>query len=217
MPTTATRAGDNSRRTTILPTVNWCSRSANTSLMALFRSSSDRSPPGVPGRESASRPLTIFAARNVWLSIFSSSFVFGSPGSAPSSSIWVKLEMPVRGVLTSCATPAASNPIDAILSEICSCSSSRTRSVTFSMIRIVPSMLAGSVWDLSGTAVALTRSFGGSAPPTCPAPKRQPVSGALNNVAPCGRSSSAARNASTNGTSNTSDNFSPIASSRPTP
>ena len=88
---------------------------------------------GVPGRDRFSRPLTIFAARNVCRSIFSSRAVCGSAGSAPSSSICVKLEMPVSGVLTSCATPAASRPIDAIFSEICSCSSSRTRSVMFSM------------------------------------------------------------------------------------
>ena len=48
--------------------------------------------------------------------------------------------MPVSGVLTSCATPAASKPIDAIFSEICSCSSSRTRSVTSSMSKIVPAV-----------------------------------------------------------------------------
>ena len=48
----------------------------------------------------------------------SSSRVCGSCGSAPSSSICVKLEIPVSGVLTSCATPAASKPIDAIFSEI---------------------------------------------------------------------------------------------------
>ena len=33
------------------------------------------------------------------------------------SSIWVKLEMPVSGVFTSCATPAASRPIEAIFSR----------------------------------------------------------------------------------------------------
>ena len=37
----------------------------------------------------------------------------------------MKLEIPVSGVLTSCATPAASRPSDAIFSEICSCSSRR--------------------------------------------------------------------------------------------
>ncbi len=59
-------------------------------------------------------------------------------GSARSSSIWVKLEMPVSGVFTSCATPAASRPIEAIFSEICSCSSSWTREVMSSMSTIVP-------------------------------------------------------------------------------
>ena len=106
------------------------------------------------GRDRLSRPLTIFAARNVCRSIFSSSTVRGSSGSAPSSSICVKLEMPVSGVLTSCATPAASRPIDAIFSEICSCSSSRTRSVMSSMRRIVPH-------DRRGVARRLLQRHGG--------------------------------------------------------
>ena len=50
----------------------------------------------------------------------------------------MKLEIPVSGVFTSCATPAASSPIDAIFSEICSCSSRCTRSVMSSSSRIVP-------------------------------------------------------------------------------
>ena len=49
--------------------------------------------------------------------------------------------MPVSGVFTSCATPAASRPIDAIFSEICSCSSSCTRAVTSSMMTIVPTVV----------------------------------------------------------------------------
>ena len=52
--------------------------------------------------------------------------------------------MPVSGVLTSCATPAASTPIDAIFSDSCSCSTSRTRSVMFSISRIVPATIAAS-------------------------------------------------------------------------
>ena len=64
------------------------------------------------------------------------------PGSAPSSSICVKLEMPVSGVFTSCATPAASRPIDAIFSEICSCSSSCTRVEMSSTMTIVPAIVA---------------------------------------------------------------------------
>ena len=95
---------------------------------------------GDAGRDSVSRPFTIFAARNVWRSIFSSSRVRGILGSAPSRSICVKLEMPVSGVFTSCATPAASRPIEAIFSEICSCSSSWTRAVTSSTMTIVPAV-----------------------------------------------------------------------------
>ena len=53
------------------------------------------------GRDRLSRPLTILAARNVWRSIFSSSRVRGSSGSALCSSICVKLEIPVSGVFTS--------------------------------------------------------------------------------------------------------------------
>ena len=41
--------------------------------MTALTSTAVRSPPGVPGRDSVSSPLTILAARNVWRSIFSSS------------------------------------------------------------------------------------------------------------------------------------------------
>ena len=65
--------------------------------------------------------------------------------------------MPVSGVFTSCATPAASRPIDAILSEICSCSSSCARWVTSSTMMTVPA--SPPPWpetDWSGTVVTLT-------------------------------------------------------------
>ena len=72
--------------------------------------------------------------------------------------------MPVSGVLTSCATPAASRPIDAIFSEICSCSSSRTRSVMSSMSRMRPDHRRRRPMAFcSGTSVALTSSRAESA------------------------------------------------------
>ena len=113
------------------------------------------------GRARFSSPLTIFAARNVWRSIFSSTLVFGSSGSAPCISICAKLEMPVSGVLTSCATPAASNPIDAIFSDICSCSSSCTRVEMSSTMSIVPAMAPSE--SRSGVVATFTsRRRGGS-------------------------------------------------------
>ena len=108
------------------------------------------------GRARFSRPLTIFAARNVCRSIFSSTLVRGSSGWAPSRSICVKLEMPVSGVLTSWATPAASRPIDAIFSEICSCSSSWTLVEMSSTMTIVP--VIASCASRSGVAATLTSS-----------------------------------------------------------
>ena len=80
----------------------------------------------------------------------------GSSGSACCSSICVKLEMPVSGVLTSCATPAASRPIDAIFSEICSCSSSCTRLEMSSMTRMVPAIAPSE--SRSGVVATLTSS-----------------------------------------------------------
>ena len=65
--------------------------------------------------------------------------------------------MPVSGVLTSCATPAASRPIEAIFSEICSCSSSCTRAVTSSTMTIVPTVVTPRPSEArSGTTAALT-------------------------------------------------------------
>ena len=101
-----------------------------------LRSTGPVSPPD--GRARFSRLLTIFAARNVWRSIFSSSSLRGSPSSDRSSSICVKLEMPVSGVFTSWATPAASRPMAAIFSDRRSCSSRLARSVTSAMTRIQP-------------------------------------------------------------------------------
>ena len=111
-------------------------------------------------RDRLSSPLTIFAARNVCCSIFSSIRVLGSSGSALLSSICVKLEMPVSGVFTSCATPAASRPTDAILSEICSCSSRCTRSVTSSMMMMLPTvdMPNCPLGAFSGAVAMFTRS-----------------------------------------------------------
>jgi len=73
-----------------------------TSAMMMLMSTVDRSPDApAAGRDNVRRPLTILAARNVCRSIFSSRRVRGSSGSAFSSSICVKLEIPVSGVLTS--------------------------------------------------------------------------------------------------------------------
>ena len=156
IPSTTAGSSANSRRTLIRCVANWCSSSASTSAMTAFTSSGARSDDASTGRERLSSPLTILAARNVCRSIFSSSRVRGSSGSAPSRSICVKLEIPVSGVLTSCATPAASRPIDAIFSEICSCSSSCTRAVTSSTMTIVPAPpSAAASAARSGTADAL--------------------------------------------------------------
>ena len=164
-----------------------------------------------PGRDRLSRPLTILAARNVWRSIFSRSRVRGSSGSAPCSSICVKLEMPVSGVFTSCATPAASSPIDAIFSEICSCSSSCTRAVTSCRMTTVPTVTTSSPWDArSGTTATLTRRAASAAP-------ERAATGTRDRTAPDGDSRRAARTASRNGASNSSSSSRPIASCRVTP
>ena len=68
----------------------------------------------------------------------------------------MKLEIPVSGVLTSWATPAASRPIDAIFSEICSCSSSCTLVEMSSTITIVP--VIASCASRSGVAATFTSS-----------------------------------------------------------
>ena len=64
--------------------------------------------------------------------------------------------MPVSGVFTSCATPAASSPIDAIFSEICSCSSSCTRVEMSSMITMLPAIAPSE--SRSGVVATLTSS-----------------------------------------------------------
>ena len=113
--------------------------------------------------------------------------------------------MPVSGVFTSCATPAASRPIDAIFSEICSCSSSRTRSVMSSISRIVPTTASSPDAFCSGTAVALTSSRGRRRPVA----RRPAARGTASRRTGCSRR--AARSASTNGASNTSASVRPIA------
>ena len=55
--------------------------------------------------------------------------------------------MPVSGVLTSCATPAASRPIAAIFSDSRSCSSRFARSVMSSMTMIQPACAPSGVWN----------------------------------------------------------------------
>ena len=143
----------------MLPVRNWCSSSDSTSLTTALMSHGPLST--CAGRARFRRPFTIFAARNVCRSIFSSTWVDGSSGCAFSSSICVKLEMPVNGVLTSCATPAASSPIDAIFSEICSCSSSCTRVEMSSTMTMLPTTSACE--SRSGVAPRLTsRRRGGS-------------------------------------------------------
>ncbi len=66
----------------------------------------------------------------------------------------------MSGVFTSWATPAASSPIEAIFSEIWSCSSSFTRAVVSSTITIVPATLPSGV--RSGATAAFTSSARGS-------------------------------------------------------
>ena len=68
----------------------------------------------------------------------------------------MKLEMPVSGVFTSCATPAASRPIDAIFSEIWSCSSSCTRDEMSSTITMVPAIAPSE--SRSGVVATFTSS-----------------------------------------------------------
>ncbi len=87
--------------------------------------------------------------------------------------------MPVRGVLTSWATPAARMPSDAIFSEMRSCSSSCVRSVMSSKITIVPEAAAPALIACSGTVVMFTSRSG--LPVRC-----REVSGTRNADAPCG-------------------------------
>jgi hypothetical protein len=115
--------------------------------------------------------------------------------------------MPVSGVFTSWATPAASRPMEAIFSEICNCSSSCTRLVMSSTMTIVPTVLiAESSAARSGTTAALTMSE----------PART-ARASRDRVLPFGVSRRAARIASTNGASNTSCSSRPTASPRDTP
>src|SRR5438477_431929 len=76
------------------------------------------------------RLLTRAEARNVCCSIFFSSLYFGSSGPTSLRRSCAYEEMPVSGVFTSCATPAARRPREARRSLSCSSRSSRTRSVT---------------------------------------------------------------------------------------
>ena len=102
------------------------------SAITLLTSTSLNSVPLV--REKFSRLLTISEARKVWRVIFSSKAPFcGSPCSC-FASICAYDEMTARGVLTSWATPAASNPMDDSLSACESCDSSSIRSVMSSMM-----------------------------------------------------------------------------------
>ena len=68
-----------SLRTWMLPVLNWCSSSDSTSLTTALMSHGPLST--CAGRARFSSPLTIFAARNVCRSIFSSTCVDGSSGS----------------------------------------------------------------------------------------------------------------------------------------
>ena len=95
-------------------TLNWCSSSASVSAITLFRLISVNSVPVV--REKFSRLLTISEARNVCFVILSSSPAFCGSDCSCLASIWVYDEITASGVFTSCATPAASNPIDDSLS-----------------------------------------------------------------------------------------------------
>src|SRR6267143_1398147 len=80
------------------------------SVMILFTSTSANSAPLM--REKFSRLLTISEARNVCRVIFSSRPAFCGSDCNCFESICVYEEMTASGVLTSCATPAASSPID---------------------------------------------------------------------------------------------------------
>ena len=62
----------------------------------------------------------------------------------------------MSGVLTSWATPAASTPMEAIFSECWSCSSRRMRTVTSSMMMMVPQRSPEPT--LNGATETLTRS-----------------------------------------------------------
>ena len=65
--------------------------------------------------------------------------------------------MPVSGVFTSCATPAASSPSDAMRSDTRNCSSRWARAVTSSNITMVPAHSRPGIGS-SGTVVTFTSS-----------------------------------------------------------
>ena len=67
----------------------------------------------------------MFVARSACVRTFCSNACFGSFSFSMPSSICVYDETPVKGVFTSCATPAASKPIDESFSRCCNCSSRR--------------------------------------------------------------------------------------------
>ena len=78
------RAAHSSRRILMLLDCRTGARAATSRpVITVFRSMRVRSPSAVPGRDNVSRPFTIFAARNVCCSIFSSSRVLRIVGSAP--------------------------------------------------------------------------------------------------------------------------------------
>ena len=134
LPKIGGRCGCNSGTTLMRAVLNWCSSSVSVSWMTRFRSTLLNSELDV--REKFSRLLTISEARKVCFVIFSSSSAFfGSPFTC-FESICAYDEITASGVLTSCATPAASSPMDDSFSACESCDSSSMRSVMSStMIR----------------------------------------------------------------------------------
>ena len=85
-------------------------------------------------REKLSRLFTISEARKVWRVILSSKpDCFSSPWTCLAS-ICAYDEITASGVLTSCATPAASSPIEESFSACESCDSNSMRSVMSSTI-----------------------------------------------------------------------------------
>ncbi len=136
LPRTGGSVGSRSSRIVMVFLVNWCSSRATDSRSSSLRETGPSSV--VWTRAKLSRFWTISEARKHWLSIFLSMPWWGWLWPVSSMSIWVKLLMPVSGVFTSWATPAAMRPSDESFSAWSNWVSSCTRAVMSSNTSSVP-------------------------------------------------------------------------------
>ena len=151
-PRSGGSAGSSSLRMRMCELFNWWSRRESTSPSTRLRFTIWKSV--CPWRAKLSSPLTIFEARSVCFSILVRSGRRGSFREVWSCSIWVKLEIPVSGVFTSCATPAARTPRELIFSRSCISFSIPTRSVMSSKMRMAPWRCPAP--DMNGAALTFT-------------------------------------------------------------